>query len=173
MIKIKHLFQISFVLILVVLLFCGFKTKRSSSILINETEFLSLSSQPSCLKMYFSIEKYADKYGVPKRYVYGIAYNETKYGGPLQFDYDHKQISKSGALGPMQVLLSTARWIWDDDKITKKKLLNDVDFNVETSIKYLSMLHAKYKDWKIAFAYYNTGYPKINSYAMRVYTHKT
>ena len=41
-----------------------------------------------------------------------------------------------------------------------------------TSMKYLRMLHNQYKNWKIVFGYYNTGYPRVNGYAERVYNHK-
>lgn len=73
----------------------------------------------------------------------------------------------------MQVLLSTAKWVWNDNSISKDKMLNNIEFNIETSMKYLNMLYKQYGDWRIVFGYYNTGYPIINSYALNVYQHKT
>ena len=96
---------------------------------------------------------------------------ETGDKGPFHWKYKNTQISPTGALGPMQVLKSTARWV-NKDQVSKEILLNDVKYNIMTSMKYLRMLHNQYKNWKIVFGYYNTGYPRVNSYAERVYNHK-
>jgi hypothetical protein len=37
---------------------------------------------------------------------------------------------------------------------------------------YLRRLHNRYKNWPIVFGYYNTGYPRVNDYAIRVTNHK-
>lgn len=126
---------------------------------------------PASLRMYYCIEKYSDKYDIPKQYAYGIAKQETGFRNPFQLTYNARQISPTGALGPMQILLSTAKWIWNDNSITKDRLLEDIEFNVETSMKYLSMLHKKYGNWKTVFGYYNTGYPIVNEYANNVHKH--
>ena len=134
---------------------------------VDTTHFLFPDS-PACLTMFTSIEKNAAKYGIPIRYALGIAYVETRYQGPFHWDYNPRQQSGSGALGPMQVLLSTANMMWGE-KVSKERLLSDIDFNVETSMKLLSLLHKKYKDWKVVFGCYNTGQPIINEYAEKVY----
>jgi hypothetical protein len=134
---------------------------------VDTTHFL-LPSSPACLKMFTSIEKNAIKYRVPIRYALGIAYAETRYQGPFHWNYDPIQRSGAGALGPMQIIPSTADMMWNK-KISREKLLSDIDFNVETSMKLLSSLHKKYKDWKIVFGCYNTGRPIVNDYAEKVY----
>jgi soluble lytic murein transglycosylase-like protein len=69
-------------------------------------------------------------------------------------------------------MYSTAKEVWPGKKFTKEKLKNDIDFNVETSMKILKKLHNRYGDWKIVFGYYNTGRPRVNSYALSVYNHE-
>jgi hypothetical protein len=136
------------------------------------SEKYTISEAPPCLKMFSSIEKYSREYRVPLKYALGIAYEETRYGGPFDWDYDHRKISSAGALGPMQIMPGTAKWMWGDNRITREKILGNIDFNVKTSMKLLRYLHDKYKNWKIVFGYYNTGTPCINSYAEKVYNFK-
>lgn len=130
------------------------------------------SSAPPCLQMYDAIIKYSAQYNIPRKYAFGIAWCETRYGGPFDWEYDHRKISSAGAIGPMQIMPSTGRNNWKDSTFTNEKLKNDIDFNVHTSMKVLRKLHDKYGDWKIVFGCYNTGRPMINDYALRVYNHK-
>ena len=48
---------------------------------------------------------------------------------------------------------------------TKKRLTNDIELNVETSMKLLNRLYTLYKDWTIVCGCYNTGRPLVNDYA--------
>ena len=48
----------------------------------------------------------------------------------------------------------------------------DLKYNIRTSMGYLRRLHNRYKSWPIVFGYYNTGYPRVNDYALRVVNHK-
>lgn len=125
---------------------------------------------PPCLQMYNYIGKYASKYNIPLNYAYGIAYKETRYCGPFHWEYNHKQGSNAGALGAMQVMPSTAQMMWKgtDVKVTDKKIMNDIEFNVETSMKLCRRLYDKYHDWKIVFGCYNTGQVLVNQYAIDV-----
>lgn len=127
---------------------------------------------PPCLQMHYSIEKFAAKYNIPKKYAYGIAEQETEYKGPFQWHYRQHCISPVGALGAMQIMPGTARGYWPHRKVTREMLLDDIDFNVETSMKILRDLYNTYGDWQLAFGAYNTGRPMVNGYARRVYNHK-
>ena len=120
-----------------------------------------------CVQMQYFIEKYADQYDIPIEYAYGLAYMETTYRGPLDSSYTHKRISPTGALGPTQILLSTARYV-NKDKVSRERLLNDIEYNIQTSMKYLRMLHNRYKNWGKTLGYYNTGRPKVNKDAKRI-----
>lgn len=125
-------------------------------------------TDPSCLRLYYYIEQYADTFDIPKNYAYGIAHCETGYNGPFDWKYNHKQVSKCGAAGPMQVMPATAFMV-NGSKVSTTLLKNDIQYNVKTSMKLLRMLYDKYGDWKIAFGAYNTGHACINAYANRVY----
>lgn len=123
---------------------------------------------PDCIKLFSSIEKHAKNYGIPVRYALGIAHVETSYNGPFHWKYNPRRTSCVGALGPMQIMPNTANLMWKT-KIPKSKLISDIDFNVETSMKLLQRLYLKYHDWKIVFGYYNTGRPCVNSYSIKVF----
>jgi soluble lytic murein transglycosylase-like protein len=129
------------------------------------------STDPPCLQMYYFIELYADSFNIPKKYAYGIAHAETGYDGPFDWRYDHKQTSSVNAVGPMQVMLATARWV-NKDEVSINKLKVDIRYNVRTSMKLLSMLYGKYHDWKSVFCAYNTGKPGINAYAVKVHSYE-
>lgn len=144
----------------------------------HQKELITISSQnitevsPPCLRMYDAIIKYSEEYGIPQRYAFGIAFEETRYGGPFDWKYKHSQVSSVGAVGPMQIMPSTAKNIWKDSLFTDSRLRNDIDFNVKTSMAILKELYIRYGDWKIAFGYYNTGKPIVNEYAENVYNHE-
>lgn len=129
------------------------------------------ASDPSCLQLYYYIEQYADSFNIPKKYAYGIAHAETGYNGPFDWNYEHKRTSPANAVGPMQVMVATARWV-NKDQVSINKLKVNIRYNVRTSMKLLSMLYGKYHDWKSVFCAYNTGKPGINAYAIKVYNYE-
>jgi len=124
--------------------------------------------QPIAMRMFSTIEKYANKYDIPLRYALGIAYAETRYEGPFHWRYNPQQKSSAGALGPMQIMPSTANMIWGRS-VPREDLISDIDLNVETSMKLLRKLHDRYGNWKIVFGCYNTGTPCVNGYAEKVF----
>jgi hypothetical protein len=122
---------------------------------------------PPCMQMYYSIEKYSELYNVPKEYAYGIAYKETRYQGPFHWGYNYQQKSGAGAIGPMQIMLGTARNL-NDDGVSRDKLMTDIEYNVMTSMKLMRKLYDKYGSWGIALGCYNTGTPCVNGYAREI-----
>lgn len=127
---------------------------------------------PDCIKVFSSIEKYSKMYDIPMKYALGIAYYETRYEGPTHWGYSaDDKISSAGAIGAMQIMSSTANIIWNES-ISPEKLMSDIDFNIETSMKLLRILHDKYQNWKIVFGCYNTGKPLINDYSEKIYNFK-
>ena len=126
---------------------------------------------PPCVDLYFTIEKYADSFNIPKIYAFGVARMETGYRGPKHFKYNPSQTSTSNAVGPMQIKLNTARWV-NKDSVTLSVLKNDIEYNVMTSLKYLRNLKDRFKTWEKALGYYNTGYPKPNEYAHKIINYK-
>lgn len=125
-----------------------------------------VNSSPS-IQMYFYIKKYAAEYSIPESYAFSLAYQETRYGGPLDLNYNHKQTSFAGALGPMQIMPATAKLIYGEP-VSKSTLMSDIDLNVMISMKLLRRLYDKYNDWGLVFGAYNTGKPCINGYARNI-----
>ena len=121
-------------------------------------------NSPYCLQMYTSIEKYSKVYRVPKYIAYNVAYLETRYQGPFHWNYRPHQTSFAGAVGPMQIMPSTANMI-KQKKISVKNLKNNIELNIEISTKLLNKLYRKYGNWKIVCGCYNTGRPIVNDYA--------
>ncbi len=68
----------------------------------------------------------------------------------------------------MQVQIPTARGL-NKDNVSEKKLTEDIEYNVMTSMKLLRRLKDKYGDWKLVFGAYNSGKPIINDYAIKIY----
>lgn len=133
-------------------------------------ESIDQGSPPS-LQMYKYIKMYADTFNIPLRYAFGIANAETSYKGPFHWNYNPAQTSCANAVGPMQVMVSTARWI-NKDNVSKDFLRTNIKYNVYTSMKLLRKLYNKRGDWRVVFGEYNTGRPCINGYAHKVYNYK-
>ena len=120
------------------------------------------------LVIYHSVNKWADYYNVPRKYMFNMLKYETGFTSINNHNYNPYQISNAGALGPAQVMLSTARYIFKNDFITKEKLLYDIDFNIMTSAKLINKLYKLYNNWELVFGAYNTGRPIINKYSKLV-----
>lgn len=132
-------------------------------------ENIYIHKLPISVQTHIYIEKWCKYWNVPISVALLVAKQESGYNGPSQTTYNtEKTISSGNAYGVMQVLLSTAKGVWDGDDsyITKERLLNDVELNIYIGIKYLRYLNNLYPDWKITLGYYNTGYPIINGYAI-------
>lgn len=121
-------------------------------------------SKPTSMVMYENLEKYSNDYEIPKHIIYNIAYLETRYGGPFDWAYNPAKTSCVGAVGPMQVMPSTANLI-RKEHVPVNKLKTDVEFNIETSAKLLKRLYQKYGNWEIVCGCYNTGRPIVNGYS--------
>jgi hypothetical protein len=128
-------------------------------------------NSPYSLQVYTSIEKYSKQYKIPRYIAYNIAFLETRYQGPFDWDYHGKLTSYAGAKGPMQIMPKTANYI-SGRNVTQKELLHNIDLNVQISMKLLHKLRKQYDDWGLICGYYNTGYPQVNNYARFCVTNK-
>lgn len=142
--------------------------KKETSVILPPLTVVDKNSPPS-IQMAYYIQKYAAEYDIPTNYAFGVAYVETRYEGPYQWSYNPHQTSCAGAVGPMQIMPATGQGNWKDRTVTREMLLNDIEFNVHTSMKVLRKLYDKYGDWKTVFGCYNTGRPCVNDYAIKVY----
>jgi hypothetical protein len=120
-----------------------------------------------CETMDRCLKYYSHYYNIPEHVLFGVAFYETGYNGLNHTNYNHLQRSSVGALGPMQIMLKTARSI-NNDTVSIYKLQSDIDYNVSTSAKLLRYLHNSYGSWDVALGYYNTGYPIVNEYAQKI-----
>lgn len=125
---------------------------------------LNTTITPS-LQMYQSLEYWSDSFDIPKHIAYNVAYLETRYRGPFDFNYKHIKTSSAGAVGPMQII---PKWAtkYVDRHITDEELKQDIDLNVMVSMKMLHTWYSIYNDWEKACGAYNSGQPISNDYAI-------
>jgi soluble lytic murein transglycosylase-like protein len=132
---------------------------------------VEVSDSTPSIVMYNSILKYAEIYEVPVDYAFALAYTESRYKGPAHIDYKTKNLkSKSGALGPMQIKLATAKMFAaeEEQNLSATSLKNDIDLNVKISMRIIRYLKDKYGTWGKAFGAYNTGRPVNNEYSKKI-----
>ena len=128
--------------------YLGFRSKYSTEVIIiktKTTEHIVYRTSPPSIRLYDAIKKYSNTYNVPLRYAYGIAFCETRYQGAFDWFYIPSQTSSVGAVGPMQVMYPTAKMMWPGLVFTEDSLKNNIEFNVETSMKCLKHLQKELK----------------------------
>ena len=125
-----------------------------------------VNSAPA-IQMYFYIKKYSKQYGVPEAYAFAVAYQESRYKGPLDLNYEHRLTSSAGAVGPMQIIPQYAH-SYAGRRVTAQELRNNIQLNVKVSMKMLRKWYDIHHDWGLAAGAYNTGQPVMNGYARAV-----
>jgi len=154
----------SWLVILTIMLgFLFYKLERLETS-IEKTGFITTNQDVPSIQMYNCLEKYSEEYDIPKHIFYNIAYLETTYQGPFDWNYNHKRTSSVGAVGPMQLMSIVSLDVYDK-KISQSKMKDDIELNIKTSAKFLSKLYDRFGDWGKVCGYYNTGKPIINDYA--------
>jgi soluble lytic murein transglycosylase len=167
----KRIFLFSCLILSTLVLFIAYNKLIPTTILEvitptrTETEIVYNSKGPVPYQLYELIEKYATTYDVPRYIAYNIAYMETRYKGPFHKGYNNNVSSSVGASGPMQIMPATAKLV-NKRTISGQELRTNLDLNVKTSMKLLSILHDKYGSWKLVCGAYNTGRPIVNDYAL-------
>ena len=103
------------------------------------------------------IVRFASVYNLDRSLVYAIVKTES--------DFDKNAVSKSGAVGLMQLLPKTAQWIAESNGEVYE--YNNL-FNEETNIKYgcfyLRYLFDRFDDIDIVICAYNAGETKVNDW---------
>lgn len=147
------------------------KQVKNDTYLININKQVKNSSmQPHSIQVYNNIKKYCKIYNVPEKIAFKVAKLETGFNGPMDFGYKSDRTSSANAVGPMQLIYSTALYMSDDKTISYNRVKNDIELNVKLSIKYLRYLFDRYNNWTVACGAYNTGRPIINKYAIKATT---
>ena len=104
------------------------------------------------------VEQYAKTYDLPPHLIYAVIRTES--------NFDSGAKSSSGAIGLMQLLPSTFRWISDD--LLRERLDDGMIYDPETNIRYgcfyLRRLYDKYGEWPATLAAYNAGPGRVDSW---------
>ena len=102
--------------------------------------------------------EYADKYAVPRELVFAVIKAES--------DFDPNAKSHAGAIGLMQMLPSTAKWL-AEEHLNDNPLFISL-YTPSTSIKYgtyyLQYLFSKFGSWEKAIIAYNWGEGNFSSF---------
>lgn len=100
------------------------------------------------------VSSLADEYGLEIALVYAVIKAES--------DFDKNAVSKSGALGLMQILPSTAKWIAGELKEDfDKENLFEPQTNIKYGCFYLKYLFDKFGDREVVICAYNAGEKKV------------
>lgn len=97
-----------------------------------------------------AVEKYADKYGVPKELIFAVIKAESNFESSAK--------SSAGAIGLMQIMPSTHEWLagkLGEPALTA--LLYDPDTNIKYGAYYLKYLYSRFGSWEKAIIAYNWG----------------
>ena len=103
------------------------------------------------------VSKYANEYNMDENLIYAIIKAES--------NFDENAVSRSNAVGLMQLMYDTAVDIAKilDIEIDKEKLLQP-DININLGTKYMSMLMQKYQNLEVALAAYNAGSGNVDNW---------
>ena len=100
----------------------------------------------------------AREFGVPEQVLFAVIKSES--------NFDPNAVSKAGAVGLMQLMPSTFRWLSDD--VLGERLDSTMIYDPMTNIKYgacmLARLYDYYGNWDTAFAAYNAGIGTVNNW---------
>lgn len=104
------------------------------------------------------VERYAKQYEVPENLIYAVIRTES--------DFDPEAVSSVGAVGLMQMMPSTFRWLSDDmlGEHLEDGMLYDPETNVRYGVYYLRRLYDRYGDWPTACAAYNAGNGRVDGW---------
>jgi len=114
------------------------------------------------------VDTIASKYRVDPNLVKAVIKHESNWDVNASRYETHLNDTSWGL---MQVLLKTAKWILNNDKLTIQDLIKP-NVNIEAGTKYLGYLLGKYPNVNDVMAAYNAGSPRRNkdgSYVNQAY----
>lgn len=102
------------------------------------------------LKYKNEIKTYSNEYNIETSLVASVICNESSF--------DENSKSKKGAIGLMQLMPSTAKWLCEKlgEEYDEQKLYTP-EFNIKLGTYYLQYLKNKFEDTDTAIAAYNAG----------------
>lgn len=117
--------------------------------------FINLWLAPKKYKNF--VVTFSDDYDLDIALVYSIIKVES--------DFDKDAVSKSGAMGLMQILPSTAKWIAKELGVDfEKQNLFEPELNIRFGCYYLRYLFDKFYDREIVICAYNAGEGKVQDW---------
>ena len=115
--------------------------------------FLSLCSFNILFPLRYKniIKTYARENNISASFIASIIKTES--------NFNSKAESKKGAIGLMQILPATGKWIYEKyySEVFEDEMLYDPEINIKIGVKYLSYLFEKYDDDVTVLACYNAG----------------
>ena len=106
-------------------------------------------------KFSFYVAKYALEYGVESELIYAVIKSES--------GFDEQAVSRSGAIGLMQLMPQTADYMAKLFKIKEPDLL-DPETNIRIGILYLRYLQNRYNTLTEVLAAYNAGEGRVRNW---------
>lgn len=104
-----------------------------------------------------SVEAWSKHYGLEPKLVYAVIYVES--GGDIE------AVSDAGAIGVMQLMPDTARWIASKEGVSyDHSMLMLKDVNIRLGCAYLAYLKGIYKHTDNVLAAYNAGPAKVDAW---------
>ena len=96
------------------------------------------------------VEKYSVEYGLEKELVLAVIKAES--------DFQETAVSKSGAIGLMQIIPRTAKWIATEfNEIYERQKMFEPETNIKYGCFYLNYLFDKFKKQDVVICAYNAG----------------
>ena len=117
-----------------------------------------------CFNAYFypmkysdTIEKVAEEYQISASLVASIANAES--------GFNENAVSKKGAVGIMQIMPETARWLAEKmDVDYSKDMLKDAEYNIQMGAFYISYLKEIFSNQKVVLCAYNAGIGNVKKW---------
>ncbi len=102
------------------------------------------------------VEAYAEQYELPPHLVYAVIRAESAF--------DSGAVSSAGAVGLMQLMPDTFRWLSDEmlGEQLADGMIRDPETNIRYGCYYLRRLYDRYGDWGTALAAYNAGPTRVD-----------
>lgn len=104
-----------------------------------------------------SVTKWSRHYGIDRELVQAVIFVESRG--------KHDAISNAGAIGVMQLMPVTAKWVAQKEKIEySADLLLDADTNIRFGCAFLAYLHTKFSSNENILAAYNAGPARVEAW---------
>lgn len=96
------------------------------------------------------VTAYANNYNLPTALVYAVIKTES--------NFDNNAKSPAGAMGLMQLIPATAKWIAGKfTEIYEENKMYDPETNIKYGCFYLNYLYEKFKNFDVVICAYNAG----------------